>query len=568
MDYQVKTDANGQTYLAVASGDVHLLRNPFLNKGMAFSEEERQAFGLHGLLPAHVATLEEQVQRSYNACQAKHTDLEKYIYLRDLQNSNETVFYRLLTEHITEMMPIVYTPTVGLGCQKFSHVYRRPRGVFISYPNRHRIQEILASPHFDNVEVIVVSDGERILGLGDQGAGGMGIPIGKLALYTACAGVQPDNTLAILLDTGTNNPELLNDPLYIGWRHERIREQQYEEFIELFVQAVQKRFPHVLLQWEDFAQQNAYRLLDRYRHRLCSFNDDIQGTAAVALGTVLAAVQASQGELTEQRIVLVGPGSAGCGIGLLLKQAMIEAGLTEAEARSRFYLVGRQGLVLSDSDLRKDFQAPLLQGREAVGEWSVANPEAISLLEVVQHAKPTILIGVSGQPDIFNEDLVREMARHVAWPIILPLSNPTHRCEGKPADIIAWSDDRVLIGTGSPFADVRRHGRLQRIDQTNNAYIFPGLGLGVIAVKARHVSERMFMVAAQTLAACSPAGSDPRANLLPPLTEIRAISYRVAVAVAHCAIEQGLADSLSEEDIQAKIRAKMWHADYLPYRKD
>lgn len=567
MDYQIKTDEAGQAYLAVNSNDVGLIRDPFLNKGMAFSEQERQDFGLHGLLPSHVATLDEQVSRSYNAFQQKATDLERYIYLRDLQNSNETVFYKLLNQYITEIMPIVYTPTVGLGCQLFSHVYRRPRGLFISYPNRDRIDQILASPRFDRVEVIVVSDGERILGLGDQGAGGMGIPIGKLALYSGCAGIHPDTTLAILLDSGTDNPELLSDPLYIGWRHERIRGQAYDDFIDAFVSAVKKRFPKVLLQWEDFAQQNATRLLDRYRDQLCTFNDDIQGTASVALGTLFAAIQASKTQMIDQRVVLVGPGSAGSGIGILLKQAMMDLGLSESEARSRFFLVGRGGLLFDDSDLSKDFQKPLLQSRGIAEAWQVENPDCITLEEVVRHVKPTLLIGVSGQPGIFNEGLIREMARHVERPIIMPLSNPTHRCEGNPEDILNWSEGRALIGTGSPFPAIIRNGVSRRVDQTNNAYIFPGLGLGVIAVKACRISEQMFMVAAQKLAECSPAQAHADHNLLPPLTEIRDISFTVAVAVAQCAVEQGLAEPLAPEEIRQAVLAKIWEPAYLPYQK-
>ena len=567
MAYSLKTDTSGHPYLEVALSDFNLIRDPFLNKGMAFDDAERHAFGLYGILPTHIASLDEQVTRSYNALLSKNSPLEKYIYMRDLQNSNETLFYRLMTQYIAEIMPIVYTPTVGAGCQQFSHVYRRPRGLFIAYPHRDRIDEILALPRFDSVEVIVVSDGERILGLGDQGAGGMGIPIGKLALYSGCAGIHPDTTLAIMLDTGTNNPELLNDPLYIGWHHERIRGQEYDDFVEAFVVAVKKRFPNVLLQWEDFAQQNANPLLERYRDQLCTFNDDIQGTAAVALGTVLAAVAASKSHISEQRVVMVGPGSAGCGISLLIKQAMMDAGLSEEEARSRFFLVGRHGLLLNDSPYAKEFQKDLLQDPSIVHTWHVADRAAISLEEVVNHVRPSVLIGVSGQPNVFNEAVIRAMSRGVEQPIILPLSNPTDRCEGNPADIIAWSEGRALIGTGSPFPDCVRNENLMRIDQTNNAYIFPGIGLGVVAVKATRISERMFMTAAETLAACSPARLDPTANLLPPLTEIRSVSVKVAFAVAICAIREGLAAPMSDEALSAAIHAKMWEPKYLPYQR-
>ncbi len=567
MVYHIKTDAEDNSYLEVELSDFDLVRDPFLNKGMAFNEQERHDFGLYGILPTHIATIEEQLIRSYNTFKSKNSALEQYIYLRDLQNSNETLFYKLLTEYVTEIMPIVYTPTVGAGCQRFSHVYRRPRGLFIAYPHQDRIDDILSLSRLDHIEVIVVSDGERILGLGDQGAGGMGIPIGKLALYSGCAGIHPDTTLAILLDAGTDNPELLNDPLYIGWHHPRIRGQDYDDFVDAFVTAVKKRFPKVLLQWEDFAQTNANPLLDRYRDQLCTFNDDIQGTAAIALATVLAAINANASTIAEQKIVMVGPGSAGCGIAMLLKQAMMDGGLTEAQARSKFFFVGRHGLLLDDSPYVKDFQKPLLQSRDCIYAWQVADKNSISLEEVVIHVRPTILIGVSGQPGVFSEAVIRAMASGVERPIILPLSNPTHRCEGIPADILKWTDNRALIGTGSPFPDVMKNGQLYRIDQTNNAYIFPGIGLGVITVGASRITERMFMVAAKTLAACSPARFDPSANLLPPLTKIREVSFEVAVAVAECAMAEGLAKPILIEELTQKIHAKMWTPAYLPYKK-
>lgn len=558
---------NGKPYLEVNVTDFDLISNSLLNKGTGFPESERIEFNLFGVIPPQQATMQIQLARSYQTFTSKPTDLAKYLYLRDLQDSNETLYYRLIVEHIEETMPIVYTPTVGAGCQQFSHIYRRPRGIYLAYPYRDRIDEILANPRFDHVEVIVVSDGERILGLGDQGAGGMGIPIGKLALYSACAGIHPANTLPILLDCGTNNPQLADDPLYIGWQHERIRGKEYDEFIEAFVTAVKKRYPHVLLQWEDFAQQNANPILARYRDQLCTFNDDIQGTAAVATGTLLAAIQVTGVPLTEQRIVVVGAGSAGCGISNLIMHAMIDAGLSEAEARSRFYLIDRPGLLLEGMSNTMPFQQPFLQQKAALANWKLSNTDNISFEDVVKNAKPTVLVGVSGQPGIFTESIVREMAKNTKRPVIFPLSNPTSRSEAIPTDLMRWTEERAVIGTGSPFGNITKNGKSFRVDQTNNCYIFPGMGLGLIAVKAKRVTDKMFMAAAQALAATSPAKTNSEANLLPPLHTIRDVSYQVAFAVAKEAVNAGLANQLSDADIETAIRKKMWFPEYLPYKK-
>lgn len=566
MDYRLITDQKNGAYLEIELSDYSLISNPLLNKGMAFSYDERLEFNLLGLIPPYVSNLEGQKERSYLAFQSKPTPLEKYVYLRDLQDSNEILFYSLLIEHLEEMLPIVYTPTVGLGCQQFSHVYRRPRGIYIAYPYRDQIDKILANPRFDKVKVIVVSDGERILGLGDQGAGGMGIPIGKLALYSACAGIFPAATLPIILDTGTNNQELLNDPLYIGWRHERIRGQDYDDFIQRFVEAVQKRFPHVLLQWEDFAQMNANPILERYRNQICTFNDDIQGTAAVAYGVLLAAIQVTQVPWRDQRIVIVGAGSAGVGISNLLKHEMMRHGTNEHEVKRQFYLIDRQGLLIDDMPLL-DFQKGYARGREELKAWTYRDPANLSLLEVIKNVKPTILIGVSGQPGIFNEEIVQEMAKHVARPIIFPLSNPTNRAEATPESLLKWTNGKAIIGTGTPFADVTIDGRKRRIDQTNNCYIFPGLGLGVIATKSERVTETMFMRAAEALADISPSKLDVNANLLPPLDEIREVSLKVATAVATEALDAGLAKFKPSVSIEAYLRKYMWQPHYLPYKR-
>jgi len=542
-----------------------LLRQPILNKGTAFTDDERHAFHLHGLLPPHVSTLDVQVQRRLKALDEQDDDFERYTFLRDLQDANETLFYALLAQNLEETLPLVYTPTVGEGCQRFSEIWRVPRGLFLSYPNRDRLDEILGSRMFDDVKVIVVTDGERILGLGDQGAGGMGIPIGKLSLYTACAGIHPSQTLPILLDVGTDNAERLADPLYIGWRHERVRGDQYDAFVEAFVAAVMKRWPNVLLQWEDFALGNASRLLGRYRDRLCTFNDDIQGTAAVAVGTLLAAIRVTGVPLTEQRVALFGAGSAGIGIATLLRRAMVEAGLSDEEAGRRFFAIDRPGLLVEGNEVSA-MQAPFAQRREAVADFPRDADGRIGLQQVMAGARPTVLIGVSGVAGAFTEGAIREMARHVERPVIFPLSNPTSRSEAAPANVMAWTDNRALVGVGSPFPPFGYGGRVRRADQTNNAYIFPGVGLGVLASGARRVSQEMFMAAARALAGMSPAADDPEAPLLPPIADLRRVAMVVAHAVAHQAQAEGLAEPCEEAELEACIAAAMWEPVYRPYK--
>ena len=544
-----------------------LLNDPLLNKGTAFTETERDAFDLHGLLPPHVAELDYQVQRRLAAFRGLGSDLQRYVFLRGLQDTNETLFYALLTRNIEEMMPIVYTPTVGLGCQLFSHLFRKPRGLFLSIPHQDLIPRILAHPRYDNINAIVVSDGERILGLGDQGAGGMGIPIGKLSLYTACAGLHPGTTLPVLLDVGTDNGDHLRDPLYIGWQHERVRGEAYDDLVSTFVEAVRERWPHVLLHWEDFAIGNANRLLARYRDSLCTFNDDIQGTAAIAVGTLLSAINVTGVPLTEQRIAVLGAGSAGTGICALLLRAMVEAGLNEKEARNCFYLVDRPGLLLAGMKDLQPFQAPFAQDPGRVASWKLKTLGYIDLEDVVANAQPTVLIGTSGKAHAFNEAAVRTMAKRVKRPVIFPLSNPTERSEAMPAELDAWTEGRAVIATGSPFPPLKRDGKEFRIDQNNNAYVYPGIGLGAIAVRARRISDGMFLAAANAIAAQSPTRRDPNANLLPPLTEIRKLSFQVAVAVARQAQKEGCADALSEEQAAAAISAKMWEPVYASYRR-
>jgi len=554
-------------YVETSRSGYPLLNTPLLNKGTAFTEEERDVFDLHGLLPPMVSTLDQQVARRLQAMRQLPNDFERYIFLRGLQDTNEVLFYALLVRHLEELLPIVYTPTVGLGCQHFSQAFRKPRGLFLSIPHQHRLTRIFGHPRFDTVEAIVVTDGERILGLGDQGAGGMGISIGKLSLYTGCGGLHPATTLPILLDVGTDNPERLSDPLYIGWRHERLRGQQYDAFIEAFASAVTERWPHVLLQWEDFARDNATRLLERYRDRLCTFNDDIQGTAVVAAGTLLAAVNVTGVPIREQRVAVVGAGGAGTGISSLLLRAMIEDGLPEAEARRRFYLVDRNGLLVEGMPGLLSFQQPFVQPRNAVANWTLEQEGRIGLGDVVRNAKPTVLIGVSGQPGAFPENVLRDMAASVKRPVIFPLSNPTSRAEATPTDVIAWTEGRAVIGTGSPFPPLLKNGAYVRVDQTNNSYVFPGIGLAAIAVHARRVSDGMLMAAARALADVSPARLNPNANLLPPVSELRDVSLRVAQAVAMQARKEGLTESMDAGEMYQKIRDTMWTPAYRPYRR-
>jgi malate dehydrogenase (oxaloacetate-decarboxylating) len=559
------TDIHADDPLEVALSGYALINTPMLNKGTAFTDAERDSFRLHGLLPPQIGTLEEQSKRRMRVLHDYESDFERYAMLRDLQDTNETLFYAVLAANLKELLPLVYTPTVGEGCQRFSEIWRKPRGLFLSLSNQQRIQGILSDPRLDNVKVIVVSDGERILGLGDQGAGGMGIPIGKLALYTACAGIHPAQTLPILLDVGTNNPERLADPVYVGWRHERVRGDAYDAFVEAFVAAVMERWPNVLLQWEDFAGANAGRLLAKYQGRLCTFNDDIQGTAAVAAATLMAAVGVTGTPLTEQRIALVGAGSTGTGIAKLLLKAMVDAGLSEAEARTRFYAVDRDGLLVEGMNTITPAQAPFAQTRAAVADWRLENPGHIGLYDVAFNAHPTTLIGVSGQAGAFTAPAVREMARHVERPVIFPLSNPTLRSEATPNDLLDWTEGRALIGTGSPFPPASYAGRTVPVDQTNNSYIFPGVGLGVIAAGAARVTDAMFMAAALALADMSPARTTPGASLLPPVSELRRVAEVVANAVAAQAIRDGVASECA--DIPARVGAAMWTPRYRPYHR-
>ena len=557
-------ETSSQNALPVSLSGFSLINSPRLNKGTAFTDHERDIFDLHGLLPPSVGSLEEQLERRMQALAAQPTPFAKYSFLRDLQDTNETLFYALLVGNIEQMLPLVYTPTVGEGCQRFSEIWRKPRGLFLSYPNKDCIDQILHHPRYNDVKCIVVSDGERILGLGDQGAGGMGIPIGKMALYTALGGIHPEHCLPILLDVGTDNEDRLKSPLYIGWRHHRVRGEDYDAFVDLFVSSVKRRWPQVLLQWEDFAGSNAARFLARYRDQLCTFNDDIQGTAAVATATLISAINVTDVPLEQQKIAMVGFGSAGIGITNLLAQFIQDKGFTEAEARDRFYAIDRYGLVTEHGrDVRPE-QLPYARNEEEVQGWKQPNGE-ISLLDVVRHAKPTVLIGVSGQPGAFTEEVVREMAKHAERPVIFPLSNPTSRSEATAQNLMDWTDGRALIGTGSPFEPVNVGGKRVPVTQTNNSYIFPGLALGILASKAKRVTDTMVKAAAEELVRHLPTQKDKQASLLPPLAEARHLGRMIGQAVGRQAMVDGQAQVANEEELDRELAANIWEPVYVPY---
>ena len=563
MTPQLQEIVSEKAYQVSLSG-YDLINSPRLNKGTVFTDHERDIFHLHGLLPPHVGTLDEQIERRMQALDEQSTRFNKYAFLRDLQDINETLFYALLVRNVEKMLPLVYTPTVGEGCQRFSEIWRKPRGLFLSYPNKDRITQILSHPRYDGIKCIVVSDGERILGLGDQGAGGMGIPIGKMALYTALGGIHPEHCLPILLDVGTDNEDRLKSPIYIGWRHHRVRGQEYDDFVETFVSAVKARWPHVLLQWEDFAGGNAARLLAHYRDQLCTFNDDIQGTAAVAAATLISAINVTGIPLDQQKIVVVGFGTAGIGITNLLAQFIQDRGVSAEEARRHFYAIDRYGLVTEHGKDVRPEQLPYARKEEEVKGWSSQNGE-ISLLDVVRNAKPTVLIGVSGQAGAFTEEAVREMAKHAARPVIFPLSNPTSRSEAVPQDLMDWTEGRALIGTGSPFEPVSVGGKKVHIAQTNNSYIFPGLALGIVASKARRVTDTMVKAAATELTRHLPTQKDKEGSLLPPISEARPLGRLIAQAVGKQAIQDGQAQVADEEALNKELDANIWEPVYVPY---
>ncbi len=558
-----RDEKTGELFVPVQERGLAVLRNPLLNKGTAFSDKERDEFELRGLLPARITNMEVQEERAYTAFGGHSTDLEKYFFLSRLQDSNETLFFKLVLNHLEEMTPIIYTPVVAEACSSWSHGFRRTRGLFITPGDRGRIAKVLRHAPSDPA-VIVVTDNERILGIGDQGVGGMGIPIGKLALYSLAGGIHPADCLPISLDVGTDNGDLLKDPLYVGWRQPRLRGDEYWTFVEEFVEAVVEVFPHALLQWEDFAKGTSFRNLDTWRDRVCSFNDDIQGTAAVSVAGLLGAMRLTNGRLRDQTIVLLGAGSAGVGISSLIADAMVEEGATREEAHRNIYTLDSKGLVVKGRTGLDAHKQQFAVEPERIASWGVV-ADNIPLIEVVRKARPTVLFGVSGQPGIFTEEVIRAMVRRDSErPVILPLSNPTSHAEAKPADIIQWTDGRAIVGTGSPFPDVIYNGRRHRIGQGNNVFIFPGVGLGAIVSKASRVTNGMFLAAARALAECVSDDLLELSSVYPLIDDVRAASQRVAKAVARKAVEEGVARD--PEGCEERVESAMWSPEYVELR--
>lgn len=545
-----------------------LLNTPLLNKGSAFSLKERKNFNLLGLLPANIESLDEQVYRAYEQFSLFSSPMDKHIYLRNIQDTNETLYFKLIHEHIEEMMPIIYTPTVGDACQKFSQIYRRNRGLFLSYEDRDNLDESLNNAPNSDVKVIVITDGERILGLGDQGIGGMGIPIGKLALYTACGGINPEHTLPIVLDVGTNNTALLSEPMYMGWRHERISGEKYYEFVDDCLQAIRQRWPHVLIQFEDFAQANAMPLLNRYQDKFCCFNDDIQGTASVTVGVLLAASYVTGKKLSEQKFVFAGAGSAGCGIAEAIIAQIKKEGVSEKQARRQIFMIDRSGLIEENMTDLYSFQQELAQPVSVRNDWNIDINQEISLLDVIIHTQPDVLIGVSGVPGLFSQEIIESLAEGCERPVVMPLSNPTSRVEAQPSDIIAWTKGKAIVATGSPFADVHYEDTLYPIAQCNNSYIFPGIGLGVISANANRVTHEMLQQASIALASMSPMMKGGQ-HILPPLSDIQNVSRHIAIEVAQKAVEQGVCVGTRRtlERLKEKIDENFWTAQYCDYQR-
>lgn len=541
-----------------------VLANPTTNRGTAFTHEERAALGLKGLVPTGVTTLENQTRRTYEQFHRASTPLAKYLHLSQLRDRNEVLFYNVLTSHLEEMLPIVYTPTIGEAIERFSLEYNRPRGVFLSIDNPDDIEQALLNYGLgpESVDLLVVTDSEGILGIGDQGVGGIQIAIGKSSVYTAAAGIHPRRIIPVVLDVGTDNLGLLNNDLYLGVPHARVRGPRYDAFVDRFVETATRLFPHAMIHWEDFGAANAHRLLDRYREEYCTFNDDIQGTAAVVLAAILAAVNVTGIDLDDQRVVIFGAGSAGIGIANLIRDTMLRTGReeTEEEAYARFWAIGINGLYVDDQPELMGFQRPWARSRTEVVDWDVADPHHIGLLEVIREVKPTMLLGTSTKGGAFTEEIVREMAAHTTRPIIFPLSNPTSHAEATPADLLKWSDGKALIATGSPFAPIMHDGIRHHIAQSNNALIFPGLGLGVAACRAKRVTEGMIAAAAQALAGLVNAYR-PGAPLLPGMNDLRMVSSTVALAVAQAATDEGVAERPLTEPIQ-EVYGRMWKPRY------
>ncbi|CEG56653.1 NAD-dependent malic enzyme [Legionella fallonii] len=568
LDFKLIRDPQtGELYIETSLCGKPLLTTPQLNKGTAFTHEERKDFGLLGKLPHRVESLDEQVKRAYLQYSSYTTRLKQNIYLNNLHDKNQILFYKLLSRHLAEMLPTIYTPIVGTAVKRFSHEYRQPRGLYIAHSDKNLIEEIINNRSNPEIDLIVVTDGEGVLGIGDQGIGGMDIPVAKLMVYSLCGGIDPTRTLPVFLDVGTNNQDLLNDPMYLGCRHPRINNMDYDDFISTFVNEIHKQFPNAFLHWEDFGRGNARRILDQFQNQLCTFNDDIQGTGAVTLAALLAACEVTGVKLQDHRIVVFGAGSAGTGISDQIIDAMVKDGLSIEEARKRFWLIDRQGLLLnSDMDLT-DAQKHYGRTPKEIESWTINEKKYPSLTDTVRHVRPTILIGCSAQTGAFSQDIIETMATTCERPIIFPLSNPDEKCEAQPSDILAWSHGKALIATGTAFPAVEYHNRLLQIAQCNNALVFPGIGLGVLAVNASRLTKEMILAAAETLAKFAPSKKDSFLPLLPSLDDAQTVAKQIAVAVAQCAIGSGHAQKNQDEDIEKVVDDMFWEPRYLPFKK-
>lgn len=542
-----------------------LLNTPLLNKSTAFTQEERRHFDILGKLPVRVETLEEQVERAYEQYRRYTIDLSRHIYLYNLHERNEVLFYKLVSDHLEEMMPIIYTPIVGNAVKQFSREFRSPRGLYLSVPDRADMAHILDNRTHPDIDLIVVSDGSGVLGIGDQGIGAMDIPIAKLMVYTLCAGVNPAKTLPIMLDVGTDNDILLNDPFYLGWKHARVKGPEYDSFIHEFFELVTKRFPNCFLHWEDFGRDQAHGILERYKDEFCTFNDDIQGTGAVCLAAILAGLKVSKTELAQQRIVIFGAGAAGVGVADQICAALVRQGMPIEEARSKFWLLNSKGLIMEGEDV-KSFQAPYARTQKEIAAWNLGHSGQISLEEVVAHAHPTVMIGTSAVAGAFNETIVRTMARHCERPIIMPLSNPTEKAEAHPSDLLEWTEGRALIATGSPFNNIAYKGTTHKIAQCNNALVFPGIGLGILATRANRLSDAMLWAACEALSELSPALQYGEGPLLPSIMEARKASYNIAQAVGQKAFDERLNRVTHTDDVKALVDEMLWYPKYLPFK--
>lgn len=567
LDFKVHYDAdNNPLFLETSLCGKPLLTTPQLNKGTAFSQEERHLFGLLGKLPYRVETLEEQVQRAYLQYCSYGTRLQQNIYLNNLHDKNQILFYKLLSCYLREMLPTIYTPIVGTAVKRFSHEFRQPRGLYIAHTDIDNLAEIIRNRSNPDIDLVVVTDGEGVLGIGDQGIGGMDIPVAKLMVYSLCGGIDPTRTLPVFLDAGTNNEELLADPMYLGCRHPRINKEKYDVFIKAFVNEIHQHFPKAFLHWEDFGRDNARRILDTYQDQLCTFNDDIQGTGAVTLSALLAACEVSGLPLEQNSIIVFGAGSAGTGISDQLVDALMEKGLSRQEAYAKFWLFDRQGLVLNTDNTLTDAQKPFARDPAEIQNWPNRGNGNPSLAEAILPIKPTIMIGCSAQTGAFTQAIIQTMASGCERPIIFPLSNPDEKCEAQPADILAWTQGKALIATGTAFPDVEHGNKTITIGQCNNALVFPGIGLGVLAVRASRLTKGMIYAAAQALSEHAPSKNDPSLPLLPSINEAQNVAKAIAIAVAQSALQSGVAQCNQNRPLPALIESHFWHPRYLPFK--